>query len=433
MTKPGITSNVSSMNVRVVLLLMAAASAGYVGRVAVTVAAPGMMKEFGLSQVQMGTVFSAFLVGYTLFQVPSGVLADRVDARRIFLVICLGWALLNTLTAFVAWGGYGVAMVIPQLWLIRAVFGILAAPTYPTSGRTIAITAPPGMQARANSLVLASVGLGSAIAPLLLAPIADSYGWRVAMLVAASFSLAACWLWARMAPRQLDSPGGVSPQLAMNVPTAVSSPDPAFRPLRSPGFWFLCASYTLQGYLGYIFVFWFYLYLLQVRHFDVLKAAGFTALPWVATIIAIPLGGVLSDAAVSHWGAVWGRRSVPLATLCAAAVFLVVGARTSNTMAAVFALTACTVLVMCTEGPFWATMTQLSGERSGVAGGIMNFGSNLGGMVSPALTPWLAERMGWESALSLTAGLAIAAGLLWLGVRVWPDPGQPDPNWSQPQ
>jgi ACS family glucarate transporter-like MFS transporter len=63
-------------------------------------------------------------------------------------------------------------------------------------------------------------------------------------------------------------------------------------------------------------------------------------------------------------------------------------------------------------------MTQLSGEHSGIAGGTMNFGSNLGGMVSPALTPWLAERIGWESALTLTAGLAVLAGLLWLGVHV---------------
>lgn len=101
-----------------------------------------------------------------------------------------------------------------------------------------------------------------------------------------------------------------------------------------------------------------------------------------------------------------------------AAIFLVIGARTARPLLAVAALTTCTVLVLCTEGPFWATMTQLSGERSGIAGGTMNFGSNLGGMVSPALTPWLAERIGWETALTLTAGLAIVAGLLWFGVRI---------------
>ncbi len=62
-------------------------------------------------------------------------------------------------------------------------------------------------------------------------------------------------------------------------------------------------------------------------------------------------------------------------------------------------------------------MTQLSGRRSGIAGGVMNFASNLGGLVSPAFTPWLAGRIGWEAALTLTAGLAVVAGLLWLGVR----------------
>jgi ACS family glucarate transporter-like MFS transporter len=377
-----------------------------------------MMKDFGLTQAQMGTVFSAFLLGYTLFQVPSGGLADRVSARKIFLVLCAGWTLLTALTALVGWRGFGLAMVIPQLWLIRAMFGVIAAPTYPTSGRTIAITIPPRLQARANSLVLASIGLGSAVTPLLLAPITSHNGWRTALGVAAALSAAAGLLWWRFAPRQLHSTGSSNANAATATPVGAGSSNESAQPLRSRSFWFLSASYLLQGYLGYIFVFWFYLYLVQVRHFAVLQAAGFTALPWIATMFAIPLGGVCSDAAVIRWGANWGRRIIPLVALCAAAICLVIGARTPSALVAVAALTACTVLVLCTEGPFWATMTQLSGERSGIAGGTMNFGSNLGGMVSPALTPWLAERIGWETALSLTAGLAVVAGLLWLGVRV---------------
>ena len=407
---------------RLVLLLMAATSAGYVCRVAVTVVAPNVMREFSLSQAQMGTVFSAFLVGYTFFQVPSGGLADRVSARRIFLVLCTGWTLLTILTALVGWRGFGLAMVIPQLWLIRAIFGVVAAPTYPTAGRTIATTVPPHLQARVNSLVLASVGIGSAVTPLLLAPVTSQYGWRAALLVAASLSAAAGVLWWWFGPRQLhmreSSHGLATTHHPADESSAAGTSKVSAQPLRSPSFWFLSASYLLQGYLGYIFIFWFYLYLVQVRHFEVLRAASFTALPWIATMFAIPLGGVFSDWAVIHWGATWGRRSVPLAALCAAAIFLVIGARTPRPLLAVAALTTCTVLVLCTEGPFWATMTQLSGERSGIAGGTMNFGSNLGGMVSPALTPWLAERIGWETALTLTAGLAVVAGLLWMGVRL---------------
>ena len=418
MTAPDAAVTPASMSKRIVLLLAAVASAGYIGRVAITIVAPGMMKEFGLTQAQMGTVFSAFLVGYTLFQIPSGALADRVSARRLFLALCLGWALLNTLTAFVAWHGFALALVIPQLWAIRAAFGVIAAPTYPTCGRTIAVTTPPRMQARANSLVLASVGVGSAVAPLLLAPIASRFGWRVALLAAASTCAIAALLWGLFAPKQLDVAGRETHLQSPHASAAEELPIATSNPLRIPGFWFLSLSYLLQGYLGYIFIFWFYLYLVQVRHFDVVKAAGLTALPWVATVFAIPMGGVLSDWAVARWGATWGRRSVPMVALCASAVFLVIGARTPRAMVAVAALTSCTVLVQCTEAPFWATMTQLSGRRSGVAGGVMNFGCNLGGMVSPALTPWLAERIGWESALTLTAGLAVVAGLLWLRVGI---------------
>jgi len=325
---------------------MAATSVGYICRVAITVVAPGIMRDFSLTQTQMGTVFSAFLVGYTIFQVPSGALADRVSPRRIFLVLCAGFSLLTIATAFVGWRGVGVAMIIPQLWVIRALFGVIAAPTYPTSGRTIAVTVPARLQGRANSLVLASVGIGSAFTPLMLAPVATHYGWRIALLLAASLSAFVALLWWLLAPREHHQH---ETTVADGEPsTATGSPPMSDQPLHSSSFWFLFSSYLLQGYLGYIFIFWFYLYMVQVRHIEVLKAASFTALPWIATTFAIPLGGVFSDLAVTRWGATWGRRSLPLAALCISAIFLVIGARTPNTTLAVAALTACTVLVICT-------------------------------------------------------------------------------------
>ena len=405
----------SSTGKRLVLLLAVAASAGYVCRVAITVVAPGIMHDFDLTQTEMGTVFSAFLIGYTVFQVPSGWLADQLSARRIFLVLCSGFSSLTVLTAFVGWPGTALAMLIPELWLIRGLFGVIAAPTYPTSARTIAITIPARLQARANSFVLASVGIGSAVTPLLLTPVTTRYGWRAALCIAASLGAIAGVLWWVFAPKEHHLAKGSSKLPTDCIPG--NPPSISHRPLRSRSFWFLFASYLLQGYLGYIFIFWFYLYLVQVRHLEVLRAASFTALPWIATVFAIPLGGVFSDFAVVRWGATWGRRSLPLAALCISAIFLVIGARTPNAMLAVAALTVCTVLVICTEGPFWATMAQLSGEHSGIAGGTMNFGSNIGGAISPALTPWLAQHIGWESALTVTAVLALIAGLLWLGVR----------------
>ena len=78
---------------RLVALLVLAASTGYLCRVEVTVVAPRLMEEFRFSQAQMGQIFSAFLVGYTVLQAPSGWIADRVKTRPLFLSLTLGWVL----------------------------------------------------------------------------------------------------------------------------------------------------------------------------------------------------------------------------------------------------------------------------------------------------------------------------------------------------
>ena len=387
---------------RMVALLVITASAGYVCRTAVTVVGPGIMDAFHLTQAQMGTLFSAFLVGYTAFQVPSGWLSDRINARTLFVAVAAGWAVLTFATAAAGWHGFAASLT--ALLIIRALFGVVAAPTYPASARTVAVLVPERLQGSANGAVLSSIGIGSAVTPLLLGAITVRWGWRSALAVAAAMALVVFILW-------LASPRVLSARSA-------ASQASRWRDLHGRSFWFLSASYFLQGYVGYIFVFWFYLYLVQVRHFKVLEASFLTAMPWLFTLIAIPGGGALSDAMVKRLGPTWGRRALPLFALLGGALFLLAGARTGDPTLAVLCLTACTVLVLCTEGPFWATMNQICGEHGGAGGGVMNFGSNLGGMISPALTPWLAERIGWGVALSLTAGLAAIAGLLWLGVTV---------------
>ena len=404
---------------RLIPLLLLVASAGYVCRVAVTVAGPGIMADFRLTQAELGAVFSAFLLGYTLCQIPSGWLADRIDARRLFLGLTLAWTLLTMATAAVGGPIAGISLGLPALLVVRFLFGVTAAPTYPASARTIGVNLPARLQGTANGLVLASIGIGSAATPLLLGPAVRRWGWRPALLLAAALAAVALALWTACAPRRLR----LEPPRAEHGPegaasAAAANADPSHPPLRSTSFWLLVASYTLQGYLGYIFVFWFYLYLVQVRHFEVMRAAAITALPWLCTLVAIPLGGALSDAAVRRFGPTRGRRILPLPALVVAGGLLVVGARAEAAWLAVACLTLCTVLVIGTEGPFWATLNQVAGRHGGTGGGIMNFGSNLGGLVSPVLTPWLAQRIGWSAALTATAALALVAGLLWLGVRL---------------
>jgi MFS transporter, ACS family, glucarate transporter len=383
---------------RLVGLLSFTATASYLCRVNVSVAGVQMMREFGLTQPMMGRVFSAFLVGYALFQIPGGMLADRYGARRVLMVAALGWA---AGTGMLALAGGALA----TLLAVRFLLGVAEAPTFPAAAQAVSRWIPTAHQGRANGFVIAAIGLGSAIAPPLITGVMVRWGWRAAILVTAVPALAAGLALMR------------SKESAERVEEA-ARPERGGGRLWSRGFVLLTISYTLQGYVGYIFVFWFYLYLVEVRHFDLLRGAWLSSLPWVLSIGSIPLGGWLSDRLAGRMGLTWGRRVVPMTGLVGASVFLAAGARTGNAYVAAVCLALATALVLSVEGPFWATMIEIAGERSGAAGGTMNMGSNVGGMISPALTPLLAEKMGWENALYVAAAAAVGAGLLWLGISV---------------
>lgn len=373
---------------RLVALLSATATASYLARVNVSVTGLLMMKELGLTQEAMGRVFSAFLLGYALCQAPGGMLADRYGARRV-----LGWAALAWVaaTVWIAWAGAAMGLLLAG----RLLLGVAESPMFPASARAVRSWVPEGTRGRANGFVVAAIGFGSAIAPPALTLAMERWGWRNALLLSALPALAAGTLWWRVR---------VPEERAGERVTLQGLP-------RSRSFCLLTASYTLQGYVGYIFVYWFYLYLVQVRRFDVLEGAWMGSLPWILSIVSIPLGGWLFDRLPR------ARRMIPLLGLTGSGVLIAIGARTEHAWGAAACLAVATALVLSVEGPFWTTMTSIAGARSGAAGGFMNMGSNLGGLISPALTPVLAAQFGWENALLLSAALAVVGGLLWIWVE----------------
>jgi ACS family glucarate transporter-like MFS transporter len=412
-----------------VALLAATATAGYICRVNVSTAGALLMPEFGLSQAAMGRVFSAFLLGYALCQVPAGALADRWGAGRVLGVATWVWVALTVVQAGVGWGPVTASapVALAGFMLVRFALGIAASPTYPGSAQGVARWVRPEHHARANGIVIGSIGIGSALAPPLVSNVMVLWGWRAALAASAVPALAVALAWrltrepepvtVGAAARGRDPAPGPLPDALPLAPSPARVSSSAFALLGDRRFLLLTLSYTLQGYVGYIFVTWFYLYLVQERHFGLLAGAWMSSLPWVLSIVSIPLGGLLADRLVAgRLGPSWGMRVVPMAGLAGSGVFISAGAHTSSAVLAALSLALATALVLSVEGPFWATMLRVSGGRSGTAGGIMNMGSNVGGLVSPALTPVLAAAIGWENALHVAAALAVAGAALWLGV-----------------
>jgi MFS transporter, ACS family, glucarate transporter len=395
----------------VVAMLCATATAGYICRVNVSTAGPLLMKEFGLSQIAMGRIFSAFLLGYALFQIPSGAIADRLGARRVLSLVTWLWVILTLLQTAVGWGPWqstaNAALIAFMAW--RFLLGISASPTYPGSAQGVSRWVLPTYQGRANGIVIASIGLGSALAPVLVSNIMVHWGWRMALIFSALPALIIALLWFR-----------VKEPVHVNEIQTIPGLEHTERKgnIKNINFYLLTISYTLQGYVGYIFVSWFYIYLVQERHFGLLSGAWMSSLPWILSIISIPFGGWLSDRlAAGVTGELWGRRIVPLTGMAMSGILISVGAHTNNAIMAAICLAFATACILCVEGPFWTMMMKISGSKSGTAGGIMNMGSNLGGLLSPALTPIIASFLGWETALHIAALLAIVGSILWIWIR----------------
>ena len=168
-----------------VIMLCATATAGYICRVNISTAAPLLMKEFGLTQIEMGRIFSSFLLGYALFQVPSGAIADRFGARRVLSFIAWLWLILTVFQTVVGWGPFHTGAVTSLLifMVFRFLLGITASPTYPGSAQGVSKWVLPVYQGRANGIVIASIGIGSALAPPLVSNIMVTLGWRPALIV----------------------------------------------------------------------------------------------------------------------------------------------------------------------------------------------------------------------------------------------------------
>ena len=177
----------------------------------------------------------------------------------------------------------------------------------------------------------------------------------------------------------------------------------------------------------YVFVFWFFPYLVQVRHFDMLQSSWIATAPWILAIFVTPLGGAISDWLVKRTNETWGRRLLPLVALPLAGLLLVVGSRAQNACLAVVGLTLCEGLAMLVDSVYWASAIRVAPHSAGRSGGLMNMGASLGGFVSASLTPWIAHQVGglnldhsqgWIVSLDVAAVMAVLSGLLWLGITV---------------
>jgi MFS transporter, ACS family, glucarate transporter len=416
----------------IVAMLFVAGAVNYIERVNITAVGGSMMVALQLEKEQFGLLSSAFLLGYALCQYPAGLLADRFGPRRVLALALFGWGACTLLVAFVE----NLSLLsglspFAALLIVRFLLGICESPMFPAAGRSISKWVGPSGRAAASAFVIAGISVGSAIAPPLVVHLTMQGGWQQALGLSSipAFAMSAIWfIFSRDEPAR--RPGTQPSETREGKAPADSTSTGEARPeseasweggaprsyLRNRRLWILTLSYALQGYISYIFVFWFFQYLVHERHLDMLESSWLATAPWLLAMITTPLGGIISDQCIRRFGYPWGRRLWPMLAMPLAGGLLIVGARVEQPYVAVALLTLCQGLVMSVEGAFWASLIEIEREHCGAGGGILNMGGNLGGVLSPWITPLVGDRIGWIPALDIGAAVSTIGGLLWLGV-----------------
>ncbi len=404
-------TRLGSRQLNIVALLFAFSMLSYVDRTLMSIAGPGMIRDFRVSPAAMGTVYSAFILGYALFMIPGGHLSDRIGARRTLLWMGVGSAVFTGMTVLGGSPGLGALIgVIPALFAIRFLLGVVTAPLYPACARVNARWIPVVYHGRVQGLVIAGSSLGAAISPFVFTSIVERFQWRAPFLAAALATAALAALWYAYAH---DAP-------VAHVQASPRAPAAWSRLFANRNLLLLTYAYGVLGYFQYIFFYWTYYYFGDVLHMSAADTARYTAFLFLTEGVMMPVGGFASDRLTRRFGPQVGRRMVPVAGLALGAALAAVGA-VSTGFTAVLLLSLAFGLAGFCEGPFWAIIAEMGGEQVGGAGSILNTGAQIGGFFAPIATPWIAAWAGWKWGIYAACLIALSGVIAICLVRIRPE------------
>jgi MFS transporter, ACS family, glucarate transporter len=398
----------------------------FLDRTNISIAGLQISSEYGLGNQRLGWIFSAFLIGYAGFQVPAGWLASRFGPRLVITLGVVWWGVATALTTLIP---PGIPQAVLLLIGIRFALGAGEAVIYPAANQFVARWVPVQERGFINGLIFAGVGAGSGLTPPLLAWFILHHGWRSAFWFSAVIGViaGAVWWWAaRDTPEEdpkvsaselnlirqgITQDGPIAP--AGSAPVAIS-----WRAILSrrdlPA---LIISYFGFGYTAWIFFSWFFLYMAQVRGFNLKASALFSMLPFLSMTIGCLAGGVISDRLTRTHGLRVGRCGLASVAFFFTAIFLVLGSRVQSPQLAGVILAGGAGALYVSQSSFWSVSADIAGRNSGVFSSMVNMGAQVGGAVTASLTPWVAQRFGWTTSFAIAAALAVAGALLWMTVH----------------
>src|SRR4051812_13788263 len=255
-----------------VTLLGLAMFLNYTDRGSLSIVAPALQRQLGISNAAMGLTLSAFFWSYAIAQPAAGWVAQRFAPRTVLAAATALWSLATF--------ACGLATGLAMLFVLRMLLGLAESVIFPTNARIFAEHAPEHQRGRCNSAMSVGHSMGPTAGTLIGAMILIAYGWRAVFFVLGGLSL--LWLVPWLARRDASLEGKAAKQ----------QPPATYREiLRQRALWGACAAQFCYSYPFYLVLTWLPLYLVNSQHLSLGTMAAVTAALYALQAVAAVISG----------------------------------------------------------------------------------------------------------------------------------------------
>ncbi len=399
---------------RVLAFCVALGGVTYLNRVCIAQSKEHVARDLGLTDIQMGFVFSAFTIAYALFEIPVGAWGDRIGARRVLTRIVTWWSVFTILTA--------ATFNFISILVVRFLFGMGEAGAFPNVSRTFSRWFPFTERGRAQGIFFAGVHLGGGLTPLLVVALLRVMSWRMVFVAfgLVGFVWAAAWFWwFRDEPADHPSVGERERKYIESGRTCGRAPghDPRIllSLLTDANVIALCAMYFTQAYGFYFNITWLPTYLEKARGFSGTELGFWAGLPLMLSALADVTGGLASDRLTRAYGLRVGRCWLGGAALLVAGIALIAGAAGRNAYVSALLIATAGAAASFLLAQAWGVCLDIAGPRAGLVTATMNTSGQIGAFLSPIVLPiCLKIRAGdWATPLYIAGGLYILGAACW--------------------
>ncbi|KGI81973.1 MFS transporter [Actinopolyspora erythraea] len=361
-------------------MLFAAWTVDYIDRLVVNLALPAMGESFDLAHGERGLIISAFFLTYAVFQIPGGLFADRFGGVRMACIALALWSIFTGLTA-AAWSFL-------VLLLVRCCFGAAqglfpGAALNALSKRTV-----PEQRMTATGWVQSSNAFGGLLAALLASVLLSLWDWRVMYVTVSVLGilvLVAIMRW--MPPEMAPEHTGQLVRRARGATAAV---------LRSPVMWGFALLFFAYDVVIWGLNSWSASYLVEERGLPI-QYGGLLAIgPTLTAAVGAVIGGRLSDRFEGR------PRRIILPAMSIVAVLLFLLPRTPSIATYVICGTVLSgVAGLCYLPSFSVPLRSLPPALSGVASGMILFGGQLSGIITPTVFGTVVDHFSYTAAFGV--------------------------------